>query len=155
MGKSLTGLVNSAFSTGKFLVNLLEALVTLILKKEWPKLACEFRPITLLNVVFKVISKVLVNKKRPIMSKLIGPFQNSFLSGRSMLDNVILAQELMHSMNRKKGRKGFMMIKFDLHKVYDSIDWDFLEAVLTKLNFLARLVELIMFSLKESCISVF
>lgn len=154
MGNSLTGLVNSTFSTGRFPTGLLEALITLIPKKDRLELASDFRPITLLNVVFKVITKVLVNKMHPIMSKLIRSFKNSFLPGRSMLDNVILAQEVMHCMNRKKGSKGFMMIKLDLHKAYDSIDWSFLEMVLTNLNVLARFVELIMFLLKESHISV-
>lgn len=119
-----------------------------------PETANYFRPITLLNVVFKIISKVLVNRMRPIMSKLVGPFQNSFLPGRSTMDNVILNQEIMHSMRHKKGRKGYMMIKIDLHKAHDSLDWGFLKSVLAKLGFSDRFVRLVMFALKENRISI-
>lgn len=104
VGSPLTRLVNLAFSTGRIPTGLLEALVTLIPKKDRPESVSDFRPITLLNVAFKIVTKVLVNKMRPFMSKLIGHFQNSFLPGRSTLDNVILAQEV-HSMNRKKGKR--------------------------------------------------
>lgn len=83
-------------------------------------MAANFRPITLLNVAFKVILKVLVNRMRPIMCKLIGPRHNSFLLGRSTLDNVILTHEIIHNVNKRKGRKGIMAIKIDLHKAYDS-----------------------------------
>lgn len=154
VSNELTGLVNIALSTGKVPIGLLEFFISLIPKKSCPESANDFRPITLLNVPFKVISKVMVNRLRPIMMKLVGPFQNSFLPGCSTLDNVILTQEIMHSMNRKKGKKGFMIMEIDLQKAYDSLDWGFLESILLACNFPTPLVNLIMFSLKESRISV-
>ncbi|XP_031130731.1 uncharacterized protein LOC116032362 [Ipomoea triloba] len=116
VGPTLTNMVNLALETSTVDKSLLRAYMTLIPKKDTPETAADFRPITLLNVAFKVISKVLVNRMRPIMCKLIGPHQNSFLPGRSTLDNVILTQEIIHNMHKKKGRKGLMAVKIDLQK---------------------------------------
>ncbi|XP_019162015.1 PREDICTED: uncharacterized protein LOC109158583 [Ipomoea nil] len=154
VGIPVTDFVNSCLSSGTIPVGMLEAYMTLIPKKDNPENAGDFRPITLLNVIFKIVSKVLVNRFRPIMKKLVGPFQNSFLPGRSTMDNIVLAQEVIHNLNKSKGKKGFMVLKLDIHKAYDSLDWGFLESVLTNLNLPARLVSLILFSLKESTISV-
>lgn len=154
VGETITRFVNEALRTSKIPVGMLEAFITLIPKNERPKSASDFRPITLLNVIFKVVSKVLVNRLRPLMKKFIGPFQNSFLPGRSTMDNIVLAQEVMHGLRHKKGKKGFMMIKLDLHKAYDSLDWGFLESVLRKVGFPECIIDLILFSLRESSISI-
>lgn len=114
-------MVNQALCTSSVHKSLFQAFMTLIPKKANAESAANFRPITLLNVAFKVISKVLVNRLRPIMCSLIGPHQNNFLLERSTLDNVILTQEIIHSMNRKKGMKGLMIVKVDLQKAYDSV----------------------------------
>lgn len=152
---ALTKLVNQAIETGSVHKSLLQAFMTIIPKKEAPKSAADFRPITLLNVAFKVISKVLVNRVRPIMCKLIGPHQNSFLTGRSTLDNVILTQEIIHNMNRRKGKKGLMVVKVNLHKAYESVDWNFLEeTTLEGFGFPRRIIDFILFYLKESEISI-
>lgn len=119
-----------------------------------PESAADFRSITLLNVSFKVISKVLVNRLRPIMLKLIGPHQNSFLPGRSTMDNVILTQEVVHVMNNKRRKKNTMIIKIDLQKAYDSVSWDFLESTLQEFGFSRQLIDLILVSLRESSISI-
>ncbi|XP_019164608.1 PREDICTED: uncharacterized protein LOC109160818 [Ipomoea nil] len=154
IGAAITILVNRAFYTGSVPLSILQAFVTLIPKKEVPETAADFRPITLLNVGFKVISKVLVNRLRPIMCRIIGPHQNSFLPGRSTLDNVILTQEVIHTMNKRKCRKGLMVVKVDLQKAYDSVDWAFLKDTLEGFGFPAQLVQLILFSLENSNISI-
>ncbi|XP_019163505.1 PREDICTED: uncharacterized protein LOC109159849 [Ipomoea nil] len=154
VGPTLTHLVNQALNSSMVPKSLLQAFMTLIPKKDNPKSAADFRPITLLNVAFKVISKTIVNRMRPLMCDLIGPHQNSFLPGRSTQDNVILTQEMVHTMHKKRGRKGIMVIKIDLHKAYDSVDWGFLDNTLDGFGFPRKLINLIMFSLKESDISI-
>lgn len=67
---------------------------------------------------------------------------------------MILTQETIHTMNRKKGSKGIMVIKVDLQKAYDSVVSDFLEETLTVFGFLRGLIVLIIFSLNESSISI-
>lgn len=90
VGTSVTSMVNQALQTGMVPKDLFQVFITLIPKKEISKFAADFRPTSLLNVTFKIISKVLVNHMRPMMTTIIGPHQNSFLPGRSTLDNIIL-----------------------------------------------------------------
>lgn len=69
----ITKLVNSTIQTGRIPGKTLEAFITLIPKKDAPESAADFRPITLLNMISKIVSKVMVNRLKPIMAKLIGP----------------------------------------------------------------------------------
>lgn len=70
-----------------------------------------------------------------VMMKLIGPAQSSFIPGRLSTDNIVIVQEAVHSMRRKKGKKGWMLLKLDLEKAYDRIRWDFLEDTLKAAGF--------------------
>lgn len=65
-----------------------------------------------------------------MMSLLIGPAQSSFIPRRLSTDNIVIVQEVMHSMRRKQGKKGWMLLKLDLEKAYDRVRWDFLEDTL-------------------------
>lgn len=67
---------------------------------------------------------------KKLMPELIGPAQASFIPGRLSTDNIVVVQEAVHSMRRKQGRKGWMLLKLDLEKAYDRIRWDFLEDTL-------------------------
>ncbi|WZY79807.1 hypothetical protein YC2023_026191 [Brassica napus] len=77
-----------------------------------------------------MITKAMVGRLKGIMNKLIGPAQSSFIPGRLSADNIVIVQEAVHSMRRKKGRKGWMILKLDLEKAYDRLRWDFLENTL-------------------------
>ena len=90
---------------------------------------CSFA-ISLCNVLFKTITKAMVMRLKTLMPKLIGPAQASFIPGRLSTDNIVVVQEAVHSMRRKKGKKGWMLLKLDLEKAYDRIRWDFLEDTL-------------------------
>lgn len=90
-----------------------------------PERITQFRPISLCNVLFKTITKTMGERLKKVMVKLIGPAQASFLPGRLSTDNIIVVQEAVHSMRRKKGQKGWMLLKLDLEKAYDKIRWDF------------------------------
>ena len=64
--------------------------------------------------------------------------------GRRGANNVIIVQELVHTIRRIKGNKGFMAIKIDLEKAYDKIEWSFIREMLLKFNFPVNLIDLIM-----------
>ncbi|GLT51810.1 hypothetical protein SLA2020_251920 [Shorea laevis] len=151
---TLLSFVNNALRDGYFEHTLLQAHITLIPKGDCPDIIQKFRPICLLNVAYKVLSKVIVNRLRPFLQHLIGPFQNSFLAGRSTTNNIILTQEVVHSMRKKRGRKGAIVFKIDLHKAFDSIDWGFLTRVLQDFNIPAPLIRLIMFSVTSLQLSI-
>lgn len=86
----------------------------------------QFRPIHLSNVVIKIVFKVLANLLKLLMNDLVGHSQTSFIHERQTTDNIIVRQELIHSL-RRKGGKGAMIVKIDLEKTYDRMDWEFYE----------------------------
>ena len=96
----------------------------------------DFRPISLCNVVYKLISKVLGNHLKVILPQIISENQSEFLSGRLITNNVLVAFELMHYLEHKKeGKEGFVAIKLDMSKVYDRVEWDFIKQVMEKMGF--------------------
>lgn len=90
----------------------------------------QFHPISLCNVLFKIITKTMVLRVKKLMTKFIGPAQASFIPGRLSTDNIVIVQAAVQSMRRKKGKRGWMLLKLDLEKAYDRIRWDFLEDTL-------------------------
>jgi hypothetical protein len=120
--------------------------IVLIPKVKNPVSVSDYRPISLCNVFYKVISKVLANRLKKILLSIISPTQSAFLLERLITDNVLVAYETLHTMHaRMKGKQGFMMaIKLDMSKTYDRVEWGFLEAVLEKLGFDRRWINLIM-----------
>ena len=70
------------------------------------------------------------------MDSLISSFQNAFLKGRSIFDNILIAHEIMDILRKKNGRKcSFGVLKIDIKKAYDRVSWNFLRAILTAMNF--------------------
>lgn len=94
------------------------------------------------------MAKIIVNRLKPLMQKLVSPYQSSFVPRRCIQDNEIIAREISHSMGRMGGRKGYMEIKIDLEKAYDIMSWGFLRNVLEEIQLPNNLVDLI-----DSCIS--
>ena len=81
-----------------------ETLIALIPKCPNPESFNNYRPISLCNTIYKVITKIIVGRIRPLLEKLIAPNQAAFIPGRRGLDNFAIAQELIHSLDRKKGK---------------------------------------------------
>ncbi|XP_061367124.1 uncharacterized protein LOC133310245 [Gastrolobium bilobum] len=119
-------------------------LIVLIPKIDRPCMMKQFRPIALCNSIYKGFSKILANRVKPLLEELISPNQASFVPRRHIHDNIIIVQELIHSMHRMKGKKGFFSIKIDLEKAYDKLSWKFIRSVLEDLQFPIILVEAIM-----------
>lgn len=83
-----------------------------------PRTIAQFRPICVSNVIVKVVTKVIANRLKPVIRELVGAEQASFIPGCQTTDNIFIAQECLHSLRRKKGRTGVMMVKIDLEKAY-------------------------------------
>lgn len=88
--------------TGQFDETIAKTLLVLILKVDNPVYLKNFRPISLCNMVYKVITKVIVNRLRTFLDDLIFPLQSNFIPKRGTSDNAILAQEVVHFMHRSK-----------------------------------------------------
>ena len=98
--------VNSIFTTEKVPKYLNKTLITLIPKCKNPETLNNYYPISLCNTVYKVVTKIIVGRIRPFLSKLISPYQSAFVPGRKGLDNAIIVQEIIHSMANKKRKRG-------------------------------------------------
>lgn len=139
VGDSLFNMVRRGFELGEVEKYLIRTLIVLIPKVVGPKVVMRFHPISLCTVPYKVLMKVIVNQLKPVMPLLVAENQTSFVGGRYITDNVLIAQEVMHSMRIRKGKIGWMAIKIDLEKAYDRLRWDFLHDTLEKERILANL----------------
>jgi hypothetical protein len=105
----------------------------------------DLRPICLCNVLYKIIYKVLANRLRGLLDEIISLNQSAFVPRRLITDNVLLAYEMTHFLyNKRKGKEGYMALKLDMSKSYDRVEWDFVEAMLHKLGFAQRYIQLLM-----------
>lgn len=121
VGGSICSFVRDVFHDLARIKEVNDTLLALIPKFDHPDNMKDFRPVALCNVIYKVITKIVANRLKEHMDFLVGKNQCSFISGRNSYDNIIIAQEIIHSMERKKGRKGLMAVKVDLKKAYDRI----------------------------------
>lgn len=99
-----------------------KTLMVLIPNIKGPSKINQFRPISLCNFAYKVVSKILASKLNQIMHKIISDNQSAFFKHRWIAENTILAQEIVHKVKITKGKGGLVIIKFDLRKAYDKLE---------------------------------
>ncbi|GJX28851.1 hypothetical protein Tco_0236930 [Tanacetum coccineum] len=131
------------FTNGKILKELNHTIIALIPKVSSPTRVNDYRPISCCNVMFKCISKIIANRIKESLKVLVSSNQSAFVPGRSIADNILLTQELMHNYHLDRGlpRCAF---KVDIQKAYDTVDWDFLKKVLSGFGFHTRMIGWIM-----------
>ena len=113
-----------------------ETFICLIPKVNCPQNITEFRLISLCNVVYKIVSTVLVNRLKKILPEVISESQSAFVPDRQITDNVLVVFETMHYLDqRRKGKEGLIAIKLNMSKAYDKVEWDFLEVMMRSLGF--------------------
>lgn len=155
MGKDVVQVVNHFFKTSNHDNQLQSTNIVLIPKKKNPRFMTDLHPISLCNIVYKIISKVLANRMKKVLDLIISDNQSAFIPGRLITNNIMVAYEVMHYMKRKtKGKEGWMALKLDMSKAYDRVEWGFLEAVLRKMGFDHKLVKLFMTCITSVCYQI-
>ncbi|KAH9735402.1 putative ribonuclease H protein [Citrus sinensis] len=130
VGPSFCLFIREIFSSGNIPSEINKTLVVLIPKTDHLISFRMYRPISLCTVTYKTVTKIIANRLKAILPELIGPHQTSFVPGRHIIENIVVAQEIIHSMRRKTGNRGQMAIKVDLEKAYDRLSWDFIQDTL-------------------------
>ncbi|XP_074277152.1 uncharacterized protein LOC141600800 [Silene latifolia] len=143
IGDEICVAVQNFFDTGKLLTQINATIITLIPKMERPETVKHYRPISCCNVIYKTISKLLCARLAVILPDIINRNQGAFVKGRSILENIFICQDLVRLYNRGMASPR-CMFKMDLHKAYDTIEWKFVDQMLSALKFPPKFHQLIM-----------
>lgn len=112
------------------------AAITLVPKEPNACTMNKFRPISLLNCSYKIFTKVLTNRINVVADRMISSNQTAFIKGRYILESVVTAHEILHSVYHSNSSG--CVLKPDYEKAYDKVNWDFIIEVLTKSSFGVR-----------------
>jgi hypothetical protein len=144
IGTEIVQVVLEVLNSGAMPSSLTLTYIALIPKVKNLSSVTEFRLISLCNVLYKLIFKVLANRLK-ILHDIISPTQSTFILGRLITNNILATYETLHTMHsRMKEIKGFMAVKLDMSKAYDGVEWVILEETMRRLGFAPRWVQLIM-----------
>ena len=108
---------------GRFVRSLNSTFLVLVLKKGDAKDLRDYRPISLVGGLYKLLVKVLANRLKQVMGKVVSSSQNAFVEGRQILDAVLIANEAVDFLLRSN--ECGVMCKLDIEKAYDHLKWDF------------------------------
>ena len=138
MGIDVHQAVLSSLNSSSILKSINHTFITLIPKVNNPERVSNFQPISLCNMIYKIVSKVIANRLEPMLHSIISDTQSAFIANRMITDNILIAFKSLHHMkNNCIGKKGFMALKLDMSKAYDRVKWIFLEKILLKMGFQA------------------
>jgi hypothetical protein len=126
--------------------------LALIPKRDGADRLSQFRPIALCNVIYKIISKVIVERLKKWLKCLISEVQGGFVVEQNFLDGVVIATEIIHSMAMSKAKA--MFIKLDMAKAYDRVRWSFLRNILGAFGFVEEWIQRVMSCVTSTSFSI-
>ena len=153
MKEEILELFKEFYDQRSFAKSLNTTFLVLIPKKGGDEDLGDFRPISLLGGLYKLLAKVLAIRLKKVLGKVVSEDQNEFMKGRQILDASLIANEVVDFWQKRK-EKG-LICKLDIEKAYDSINWSFLMKVLHKMGFGSRWMEWIWRCISTAKFSVF
>ncbi|MCH80340.1 cysteine-rich receptor-like protein kinase [Trifolium medium] len=124
------------YSHGKLVKGSNCTFIALVPKVFNPQRVAEFRPISLVESMYKVLAKILANRLKTVIGKVVSETQSAFVKGRQILDGILIVNEVVDDARKRK--KEMFMFKVDFEKAYDSVDWSYLEEVMSKMGFQSK-----------------
>jgi hypothetical protein len=146
-GDDVTNLVRNFYVTCNLPPRLNETQIGLIPKNLVCHVPSDFRPINHCTVVYKIITKSLANRLKPHLPNYIHPSQQAFIKGRCISNNIIVAQEIAHSFSLNSWDDNDFMLKINLAKTFDRIEWNFIVSALACKGLHSHFINLILASL--------
>ncbi|GKV01676.1 hypothetical protein SLEP1_g14215 [Rubroshorea leprosula] len=121
------------WANGKLVKRSNASFIVLFPKKENPQGLGEFRPISLIGCMYKIISKILANRLSKVLPSIINLNQSAFIGGRQIANGIVVANEVIHEAKRRK--RSTLIFKADFEKAYDSVNWEFFNRMMEKFGF--------------------
>lgn len=125
--------ISEFHQNGKLTKGINNTFIALIPKVDNPQKLNEFRPISLLGSMYKILAKVLSNRLRLVIGSVISESQSAFVRDRQILDGILMANRIVDE--ACKCRKELLLFKVDFEKAYDSVDWGYLDAIIGRMGF--------------------
>ncbi|VFQ70483.1 unnamed protein product [Cuscuta campestris] len=144
VGELVTKAVLDFFKEGQTLRQVNATNLTLLPKVTDPKWPSEYRPIACCNTIYKVISKLISMRLREVLPDIVDLNQGAFVQERELIHNILICQEIAKGYNRKNFSARCMM-KLDIQKAYESVDWKAIKGILHSLMFPDLFIKWVMF----------
>lgn len=153
VGEDITVAVQSFFIKGFLPKGLNSTILALVPKKQEAKVMKDYRPISCCNILYKLISKILANRLKSILPKCITWNQYAFIKERLLMENVLLATELVKDYHKETISPRCAM-KIDISKAFDSVQWSFLINTLKALGLPERFIHWVSLCITTASFSV-
>ena len=112
----------------------------------------QFRPIAVLNVIYRGITNVLTSRLAPVAHAIINPCQTGFIKGRYILEGIVVVHEVLHEIRCTKGSG--ILLKLDFENAYDRVDWEFLEEVMIRKGFGRQWIQWVMKTVRHGHLAI-
>ncbi|GKV37600.1 hypothetical protein SLEP1_g45612 [Rubroshorea leprosula] len=142
VGDLVVKAIKEFFSSGQLLKEVNSTIISLVPKIQNPTKMTEFRSLACCNLFYKFITKILANRFKKCLPLFISRSQCAFVEGRLMVENVLLAQEIVKHYH-KQCLSPKCALKIDLMKAFDSVSWDFIFQILLSLGIPSQFVNLV------------